>query len=233
MISPNPKILILEDEKNLGQTLCEYLSKNWPQTYWANSLNKAESMFEQINPDVALIDLNLPDGYGLDVGEEWRRKKSDLIIFFLSAISDPEIRLKGLEIGGDDYITKPFKMAELTLRLKKTFAHKKFSQELPDELHLGDLKIFFNRYEVESATGEKISLNQKECALLQLLFQKRNHVISRNEIMDLIWGENEYPTPRIVDNYIVKLRKWIDTSNHSNIKIDSIRGVGYKLNAEV
>jgi len=188
----------------------------------------AMEYFNEKKPDVVLMDIGLPEITGLELAQKMR-KKSNFVLLFLSAYNDPETKLAGLEIGADDYITKPFALKELTLRLEKILKFQKIQAELPEEIKVGKLKIYFKSYRLVDAEDNEINLGQKECAILQLLFKNQNKVISREQIIDEIWGEEAYPSSRTVDNYIVGLRRFCDSDKSGQMAIESIRGVGYKL----
>lgn len=224
------KVLIIEDEKNLGDTLTEYLSGLGYECTLATNCQQAREAFARERPEVLLVDIGLPDGSGLELAQEFRQIRRDFVLFFLSALNDPETRVEGLEVGAEDYITKPFALKELTLRLKRVFAGKRELGALPDVISHGPLRIFFSRYEVQDAHGKMIALNQKECGLLKLLYERQGTVVGREEMIELIWGEDKYPSQRTVDNYIVTLRKWCESDNNEHLEIQSVRGVGYKLN---
>ncbi len=230
MSNPSNKILIVEDEVNLGETLFEYLDNIGYEVKLAQSAKEAEALFDIFNPHVVLMDIGLPDGSGLEVAKRFRQDRTDFLLFFLSALNDPDTKVEGLEIGAEDYITKPFALKELTLRLERSFSLKKSMLERPDELIHGKLKIWFSKFLVQDAEGNLINLGQKECAILELLYEAKGKAFTRDEIIDRIWGEDKYPSHRTVDNYIVKLRKWCETDSDLPLEIQSIRGVGYQLN---
>ncbi|MFX3689138.1 MAG: response regulator transcription factor [Peredibacter sp.] len=223
-------ILIVEDEDNLGFTLSEYLTSKGFSTHLAQSVSEARALFNEHHPNIILMDIGLPDGSGLDLAKELREKRKDFLLLFLSALNDPDTKLEGLEIGAEDYITKPFALKELTLRLEKSLQFAKEVHQESDLIEHGRLKIWFARFQVEDAHGKSVELGQKECAILKMLYQKRGQVVSREELIAQIWGEDKYPSNRTVDNYIVKLRKWCETDSDQSIEIQSIRGIGYKLN---
>ena len=224
-------ILIVEDEINLGNTLYEYLQSQGYQCKLTSSVVDTYELLDQKDflPKIILLDIGLPDGSGMDIAKKVRTTNKNIVIFFLSALNDPETRLQGLEIGADDYITKPFNLKELTLRLNKTLEGLKATSSLPESIEHGKLKIWFKRFELQDGSGHIIPLSQKECAILELLYKKQNEAVTRNEMIEYIWGENTYPSSRTIDNYIVKLRKWCETDDEALIEIQSIRGVGYKL----
>jgi two-component system alkaline phosphatase synthesis response regulator PhoP len=222
-------ILVVEDEENLGITLSEYLKGLGHGCFWAKDAKSARELFASQKPGVILMDIGLPDGNGLDLAREFRKIRKDFVLLFLSALNDPETKVEGLEIGADDYITKPFALKELILRLNRILSSQSEISKLPEEINHGPLKIWFKRYEVQDAQGDILSLSQKECAILELLYTKKNEAVDREEIIEKIWGEDKFPSNRTVDNYIVKLRKWCETDPKKSLEIQSIRSIGYKL----
>lgn len=222
-------ILIVEDEENLGITLSEYLKGLGHGCAWAKNAKEARELFKLEKPGVILMDIGLPDGNGLDLAREFRKLRKDFVLLFLSALNDPETKVEGLEIGADDYITKPFALKELILRLNRILSSQSEISKLPEEINHGGLKIWFKRYEVQDAQGNVITLSQKECAILELLYTKKNNAVDREEIIEKIWGEDKFPSNRTVDNYIVKLRKWCESDPKNSLEIQSIRSIGYKL----
>jgi two-component system alkaline phosphatase synthesis response regulator PhoP len=225
------QILILEDEINLGVTLYEYLESKGYDCKHAKSCQEARDIFNlsDFSPVVILADIGLPDGNGIELAKELRSIRQDFVLLFLSAQNDAETKLRGLEMGAEDYITKPFDLRELMLRLNKALTTHSHLTTYQSEIQLGQLKIRFKSYEVVSSDGTITALGQKECAILELLYKNSNQVVSRDTIIDEIWGEDSYPSNRTVDNYIVKLRKWIDTDTTKKVSIKSIRSVGYQL----
>lgn len=224
-------ILIVEDEENLGETLYDYLDSKGFNCKLAQTYSEASKTFNSpdFSADVVLMDINLPDGNGLDLAKEFRSVRQNFVLLFLSAMNDPETKFEGLNLGAEDYITKPFDLRELNLRLNRIIENKLRFEKQKDEIILDDLKIWFTRYEVQSGTGEIIKLSQKECAILELLYENKNNVVSRDEIIESVWGKDSFPSNRTVDNYIVKLRKWIETSKSDMATISSIRGIGYQF----
>lgn len=221
-------ILLVEDEANLGLTLKEYLNSKGFKTRHAQSCEEARALF---NPEVSvvLMDIGLPDGDGIELAKEFRHMRKNFILIFLSAQNDPETKYSGLEMGAEDYMTKPFDLRELTLRLEKAQKTHHLMSSQQKDIQLGKLKIQFESFQVITEQGEVIPLGQKECGILQMLYENLNKVVSRDQIIEQIWGENVFPSNRTVDNYIVKIRKWIETDTTDKIEIKSVRGVGYQL----
>ncbi len=225
------KLLIVEDENSLGEILNDYLKSKGHASYLFKTYKDALHFFKENTNSIkiSLLDIGLPDGNGLDLAKEMRTINPEALFLFFSALNDPQTRLKGLELGAQDYIVKPFELKELELRLDRILQIHQKLKNLPDEIGLGKLKIFFSRYQVQAADKSFIDLSQKECAILESLYINRGKVLSRDQIINSIWGEDSFPSNRTVDNYIVKLRKWTETDPNHMIEIQTIRGIGYKL----
>lgn len=223
------KILVVEDDNNLGDTLSEYLSDVGHECRLAKNVKDAKYYFEEFRPNIILMDIGLPDGNGIELAREFKQIRKDFILLFLSALNDPQTKVEGFEAGGEDYITKPFALKELTIRLERLLTFKSNIESLDDEITIGDLKIWPKRFEVLDGNGETINLSQKECAILEILLKKKNIAVERDFIIDEVWGEDKFPSQRTVDNYIVKLRKWAESDSNNSLEIQSVRGIGYKL----
>ena len=227
-MSTTPSILIVEDEPNLGDTLRDYMEMKGHQTYLAKNSHEARELFSRKSPSVVLMDIHLPGESGFVLARDFRSQCKNFTLLFLSAQNDPHSRVEGLEMGAEDYITKPFELKELTLRLERILAFRKDVLE-PDVIVHGPLQICFSRYEVRDANGQTIPLSHKECAILKELYFNKEQVVSRDNLISRVWGEGEYPSPRTVDNYMVKLRKWCETDEQKHLSVQSVWGVGYKL----
>lgn len=224
-------LLIVEDEANLGETLRDYFRSKGYAVEWAPSAARARELVLSMGEglDLVLLDINLPDGNGLELARAWRRERRDLVVVFLSAMNDPALRVEGLELGAEDYVTKPFELKELTLRFERILSYRQKSARDPEELRFGKLIFWPRRYEVQDGEGRVLPLGQKETAILQALLARRGEVVSRDELIEDIWGSESFPTNRTVDNYIVKLRKWCESDAQAQLHISSVRGVGYRL----
>ncbi len=224
------KILLVEDDKSLGQTLAERLSKEKYFVHLSVSLKDAQAYLETNQPDLIILDVGLPDGNGFDFAKKFLQKEDCPPFIFLTAWSDAEQRLKGYELGADEFIPKPFHLRELLLRISHVLqTHTKPKPQLKN-IFFNNYKIFFDKYEIITPKEEKIHLTKKECNLLLLLIQNKDKVISRDEILNQIWGEDQFPSNRTVDNCIVKLRQSLGEKGASAIQ--SVRGVGYKWTGE-
>jgi two-component system alkaline phosphatase synthesis response regulator PhoP len=222
-------LLLVEDEPNLGQTLRDYLRAKKFHVELAVSCAEARVKFDAIHPAIAILDIGLPDGSGIELAREMRARRKDCVLLFCTALNDPTLRVEGLELGAEDYITKPFELKELTLRLDRILRTRSRIMVNQDEFRFGKLLFWPKRFEIQDGLGMMSSIGQKECAILELLIERKNEVITRDEMIESIWGENSFPTNRTIDNYMVKLRRWSESDPASGLKITSVRGVGYKL----
>ncbi len=220
------KILVVEDEKNVGLTLTERLKKENFEVNWVHEVAEAKLFVQQCRYDLALIDVGLPDGSGFDVARWIRAHSPSTALIFLTAWGDPEHRIRGLELGAEDYIVKPFHLKELLLRIQNGL---KRARSIPAEsVRIGRALIHFAKFEAE-VEGQIHALTHKECALLKLLVDRRGHVVSRDEILNQVWSDQEFPSSRTVDNFIVRLRRLVEADPENPQLIKSIRGVGYQL----
>ena len=183
-----------------------------------------------------LLDVGLPDGNGFELAAELRNAAPQSAIVFLTAHGNPEERVRGLELGADDYLTKPFHFRELLLRIQNCLKRAQDLVELPGEMRgvvrIGRARVDFERFSAE-VDGESHALTHKECAVLRLLASRVGKAVSRDEILDKAWSADEFPTSRTVDNFIVRLRKLVEPDANEPRVIRSIRGVGYLLNEMV
>ncbi len=225
------RILFVEDEKNVGSTLVERFEKEKFEVVWVKSVDAARAEIHRQDFDLALLDVGLPDGSGFDVADLLRKKKPGTAIIFLSAFGTAEDRVRGLELGAEDYIVKPFHLKELILRIRNGLKRAHYLAggiEGVASVIIGKAKIHFQRFEAEIG-GKMHTLTHKEVSLLRLLFERRGQVVSRDDILNHAWSEGEFPTPRTVDNFIMRLRRLVEVNPESPEVIKSIRGIGYQL----
>lgn len=225
-------LLVVEDERNVGETLSERLQAAGYRVTLADSAARARQAWRSEAPKLALLDVGLPDGNGFALARELRAAAPQTAIIFLTAHGNPEERVRGLEIGADDYLTKPFHFRELLLRIQNCLKRAQDLADLPGEvrgtLSIGRAQVDFERYSAEVA-GEHHALTHKECAVLRLLASRVGKAVSRDEILDRAWSADEFPTSRTVDNFIVRLRRLVEVDAAEPRVIRSIRGVGYLL----
>lgn len=231
MVEAPTDILVVEDEKNLGSTLVERLEKEGFQVQWVTTQSEALSAIQKKKFHLALLDVGLPDGSGFEIARVIRSQSPSMSLIFLTAFGTPEDRVKGLELGAEDYVVKPFHSRELILRMRNVLRRARDVQDglggqMGLSIKLGQAWIHFERFEAERE-GRVHSLTHKEAALLKLLLENRGRVVSRDAILNYAWSEEEYPTPRTVDNFILRLRKLVEVSPDHPEVIKNVRGVGY------
>ncbi len=166
-------LLLVEDEPNLGQTLRDYLRAKKFDVELAASCGEARMKFREHHPAIVILDIGLPDGDGISLAKEFRSSRKDCVLMFCTALNDPILRVEGLELGAEDYITKPFELKELTLRLDRILKSRRLTLESPDEFRLGKLIFWPKRFEIQDGEGTISALSQKECAILELLLKKK------------------------------------------------------------
>ncbi len=227
---PPRRLLVVEDEANLGQTLSERLTRAGHEVVWARSVAAAREELARQRFDLALLDIGLGDGSGLSLGELIHAKCPGTAIIFLTAMGDPAHRIKGLEIGAEDYVVKPFHFQELLLRIENGLRRARFCESGLDRVRVGRADVSFQKHEA-TVDGQTTRLGAREAALLKLLVERRGAVVSRDVILDEVWSRDEYPTPRTVDNFILKLRRLVERVPDEPTVIRSVRGIGYQLDA--
>ena len=170
----------------------------------------------------------MPDGDGFELAKEISKTANPPPFLFLTALAGAEERLKGFELGAEEFIPKPFHLKELLLRVKHVLQiHKREKIEsVPDNLKFDSYEILFNSFEIITPTKEKVKLVPRDAYLLKYLITYKERVVSRDEILDKLWGEDKFPTNRTIDNAIVRLRQVLGEKGKD--AIESIRGVGYR-----
>jgi two-component system alkaline phosphatase synthesis response regulator PhoP len=226
------RILVVEDERNVAETLVERLRTAGFQVEHAANAAQARAAVAGVTPQLILLDVGLPDGNGFQLAPQLRAQAPRAALLFLTAHGNPDERVRGLELGADDYVTKPFHFRELLLRVQNCLKRAAELAEVPGEMRgvqrIGRARVDFERYAAE-VDGQWQSLTHKECAVLRLLASRAGKAVSRDEILDRAWSADEFPTSRTVDNFIVRLRKLVEPDVDSPQVIRSIRGVGYLL----
>jgi DNA-binding response OmpR family regulator len=225
----NKKILIIEDEQDLIKGLKLNLSDEGYQVDWA--LDGKEGLRKAVEeaPDLIILDIMLPEMNGLDVCRELRYKNINTPVIMLTAKGEEIDKVVGLEIGADDYMTKPFSIRELIARIKARLrsAERETITELKS-YSFGDIEIDFIRYKVRRK-GQEMEFTSLEMEILKYFITHRGEVISRNDLLDKIWGYESYPTTRTIDNHILKLRKKIEDDPSHPRYILSVYGGGYRF----
>jgi len=224
------KILIVEDEREMARGLKDILEFEGYEVAIAGTGREAIQSLARRDPECIILDLMLPDLNGYQVCEEIRRQRTAVPILMLTARAQDYDKIRGLEVGADDYMTKPFSVGELLARIKALLRRSKAyaqDQEL-DIVRIGSSVVDVKHFTVRRGRKEH-SLSHYEVELLKLLYANADQPVTRDEILDRVWGMEKYPTNRTVDNFIVKLRKKIEDDYRNPKHILTIYGVGYKL----
>jgi len=232
MFNPfKPSILLVEDEENLHEALKLNLELEGYQVTSAFDGIGAMKAVHNEYFDLIILDVMLPELDGFSVTQNIRLTNTEVPILILSAKDSSTDRVTGLKKGADDYLTKPFNLEELLLRIQKLIRKNKRLQDksvVGDTYHFGGHNINFKAQEATTAQGEKIQLSKKEAMLLKLLIENKNEVVPREKILQSVWGYHVYPTTRTIDNFILNFRKYFEEDSRNPKYFHSVRGVGYK-----
>ena len=226
-----PSILLVEDEENLHEALKLNLELEGYEVTSSFDGAAALKAVENEYFDLLILDVMLPEVDGISITETVRLKNNEVPILILSAKNSSADRVLGLKKGADDYLTKPFNLEELLLRIHKLIDKNK---KLQDKSSVGDTYVFdsntidFKAQEAVNKQGETIQLSKKETMLLKLLIENKNEVVPREKILQSVWGYNVYPTTRTIDNFILNFRKYFEEDSRNPKYFHSVRGVGYK-----
>jgi two-component system alkaline phosphatase synthesis response regulator PhoP len=222
-------ILIAEDEENLANTLSLNLELEGYEVTLCRSGTQALEIFRSRNGefDLALLDVMLPGTNGFDLCSTFRVHKPRLPVIFLTAKSQSAEKREGLKLGADDYITKPFDLEELLLRVNNLI--RRSAKEVPSKFVFEGGQVDFSTYEVTDRNGNKSTLAKREIGLLQLLTSNPGKVTSRDQIISTLWEPQENASSRTIDNYILGFRKLFEENPKEPRHFYSVRGVGYRF----
>jgi two-component system, OmpR family, alkaline phosphatase synthesis response regulator PhoP len=230
-MSTRPSILLVEDEENLHEALKLNLELEGYEVTSAFTGSEALQKVQDEYFDLLIMDVMLPELDGISVTETIRVQNNEVPILILSAKNASSDRVLGLKKGADDYLTKPFNLEELLLRVQKLInKNKKMldKDSVGDTYSFGNNVVDFKAQEATTKAGERIQLSKKEAMLLKLLIENKNEVVPREKILQTVWGYNVYPTTRTIDNFILNFRKYFEADSRNPQYFHSVRGVGYK-----
>jgi len=224
------KILLIEDEKNIVQIVRDAFEDNDFFVSVATHGERGLDLALSEDFDLIVLDIMLPGIDGFEICEKIKKKKITTPIVMLTAKSQEKDKLKGLELGADDYITKPFSVKELIARinacLRMVEVHKKAKTASPEVIEFDDIKVDFSKMEVLKK-GKKIKFTKKELDILRYLINRKGEIVSRNELLDVIWGYEMAPVTRTIDVFIARIRKKIEINPARPRHLKSMRSVGY------
>jgi len=223
------RILLVEDEEQLRKIIKMNLELENYEVVATDNGKKALDIASEQYFDLMLLDIMLPDVNGFQICEQIRLKNNEVGIIFISAKDTSQDRITGLKLGADDYLTKPFNLEELLLRVHNLIKRRSTdTQKEYDNYVFSDVSINFANYEVKKGS-KTFQLTNKESLLLKLLIDRQNEVVSRQQILQTVWGYDVYPSTRTIDNFILSFRKYFENDPKNPKHFHSIRSVGYKF----
>ena len=226
------RILLAEDEENLLKTIKLNLEMDGHHVTACADGKSALDTFRSARFDLVILDVMLPELDGFTVCRTIRLENKQVPVLFLTAKNTSDDKVTGLKTGADDYLTKPFHLEEFLLRVQNLLKRSR-PQEVQASVGaifgFGENEVNFVTYEIRTLDGEKMEITKREIMLLKLLIERKNEVVSREEILQMVWGVDVYPTTRTIDNYILAFRKYFEKNPKEPRHFHSIRGVGYKF----
>jgi two-component system, OmpR family, alkaline phosphatase synthesis response regulator PhoP len=235
MSQSKASILLVEDEEHLQDALKLNLELEGYEVTTVADGSAALKAVENEYFDLIIMDVMMPEMDGISATESIRLRKNDVPILILSAKNSSSDRVLGLKKGADDYLTKPFNLEELLLRVEKLIEKNKKihdKESLGETFSFGKNSIDFKAQIAVNYKGDKIELSKKESMLLQLLIENKNEVVPREKILQVVWGYNVYPTTRTIDNFILNFRKYFEEDSRNPTYFQSARGVGYRFDMQ-
>lgn len=225
-------ILLVEDEEPLRETLSLNLEMEGYEVTAVGDGTEALDAVEKAHYDLIIMDVMMPEVDGITATETLRIRNYDTPILILSAKNTSADRITGLKKGADDYLTKPFHLEELLLRTEKLIEKNKKLQKgnrVGDVFEFGGNTIDFSTGLAINYGGDRITLSKKEVMLLRLFIENEGEIISREKILQTVWGYQVYPTTRTIDNFIVNFRKYFERDSKHPVHFHSVRGMGYRF----
>ena len=226
------RVLLVEDEESLVSALTLNLELEGYHVVSARDGHTALDKFRSQHFDLAILDVMIPQMDGFAVCQTVRLEGNTTPILFLSAKGSGKDRIEGLKIGGDDYLTKPFDLEELLLRVSKLIKRHDSTHSLAElnEYSFGQGNhVHFLHFTIRDREGNATEISKKEIMLLKLLIQRKGEVVSREEILEKIWGYDVFPSTRTIDNSILAFRKYFEADSRNPKHFHSVRGVGYRF----
>jgi len=222
------KVLVVEDDPAIQQGLRDVLEFEGYEVFTASDGAAGYRMVQEAKPALVILDLMLPVISGFELCRKLRAENISIPILMLTARGEESDRVSGLDLGADDYVTKPFSVRELLARVRALIRRAQPAKFLPDEVRFDGIVVDFVRYEA-SRNGSPLELAPKEFGVLRLLAAKPGAVISRDVLLNEVWGYENYPSTRTVDNHIASLRAKLETDPSQPCRLLTVHGVGYKF----
>ena len=224
-------LLYVEDDESLSFVTRDNLELEGYQVTYCEDGKKAMETFPKENFDLCILDVMLPEVDGFTIARAIRKNNAQVPIIFLTAKSLKEDKIQGLRLGADDYITKPFSIEELILKIEIFLKRSQIViKEQPTIFQIGQFSFDYKNLELSSQKDSKKQLTQKEADLLKFFIENKNEVLKRAQILESLWGEDDYFMGRSLDVFISRLRKYLKADE--SLKIENIHGVGFRFNSE-
>ncbi len=222
------KILYIEDELFLGKIVKESLESRGFEVIMETDGAKATELFKKAKPDICVLDIMLPNKDGFAIADEIRTIDEEVPIIFLTAKTQTEDVVRGFKLGGNDYVRKPFSMEELIVRIQHSLRNKATNSKQPaaDSVRMGKYHFQLNRQVLNDGKADR-KLSYRENELLKMLYENRDQIIDRKDILNLLWGNDSFFNSRNLDVYITKLRSYL--REDPSIEIITIKGIGYRF----
>ncbi len=224
------RILLVEDEPSLREALQINLELEGYEVISTANGRKALDLFEGQHFDLLLLDVMLPELDGFSIAEQVRLSNAEVPILMLTAKDLPQDRVMGLKRGADDYLTKPFHLEELLLRIANLLRRSQRARgEVPEVYVFGGNTVNFATHEATTWRGEALTLTKKEAMLLKLFVERKGEIVSRQQILQSVWGYDVFPSTRTIDNFVAAFRKYFERNPKEPQFFHSVRGIGYRF----
>ena len=222
------RILVIEDDLAILQGVRDNLAYDGYEVLTATDGEAGYRLMREETPDLVILDLMLPRMNGYELCRRVRDEGITTPILMLTARGEEMDRVLGLDLGADDYVTKPFSVPELLARIRAILRRTQSPSALPDTLRFGDVEVDFQRYEARKA-GQPVQMSRKEFGVLRCLASREGEVVTREELLDEVWGYDHYPSTRTIDNHIASLRAKVEEDASNPRYLLTMHGVGYKF----
>ena len=222
------KVLVVEDDPAILRGLADNLRFEGYEVFTAPDGEAGARLQRTHKPDLIVLDLMMPKLGGLELCRRLRGEGIETPILMLTARSEESDRVAGLDLGADDYVTKPFSVKELMARVRALLRRVQPQQNLPDSLRFGDVEVDFKRFEARNK-GELVEMTRKEFAVLRFLASRAGEAATRDELLNEVWGFEAYPVSRTVDNHIASLRAKLEADPADPVYLRTVHGVGYRF----
>ena len=221
------KLLIVEDEPSILRGLADQFGREGYEVLTEADGDAGYAAIARHAPDLILLDLMLPGMSGYEICRQLRQQGNQTPVLMLTARGEEADRVLGLDLGADDYVTKPFSLRELLARVRALLRRSQSAAKYSDQFRLGDIEVDFKAYTATKG-GEPLDLTRREFQLLRMLVSHPNQALTREQLLDVVVGEEVYVTNRVIDNHIAALRAKLETDAADPKHLLTVRGVGYK-----